>query len=307
MNGTVVAPPLVRSANGYEPGIVDASLVKRSGSVSSAAVKSAFKFHKRSKFQVRSPILTKSSSVYGIPVAAAVQATPLKLTWVRPVPDPIMLKVTGADVPAAVVVSGCNSDETELPNAIQMSVSRDFGKHWSKPINIAKPAGKKVYWPWVTAGKAGKVSVVWYQTDKVVDLDCQSAKTSVYNATILNALSRHPTRHVVNAAGRLIHNDNVCQGGTTCVATGQDRRLGDFFTNAIDPRGCVLIASGDTTVKGLDGTERPTSLPIFMRQNSGPGLKGRSCGRSKRKHRRHRHKHKHGQGEEEHPSPAAQR
>ncbi|TML78882.1 MAG: hypothetical protein E6G07_08895 [Actinobacteria bacterium] len=152
------------------------------------------------------------------------------------------------------------------------------------------------------------MSVVWYQTDKVVDLDCQTAKTSVYNATVLNATSRHPKIHVVNAAGRVIHDDDVCQGGTTCVATGQDRRLGDFFTNAIDPRGCVLIASGDTTIKGIGGTERPTSLPIFMRQNSGPGLKGKSCGpKSRRKHRRHRHKHRHGQGEEEHPPAAAQR
>ena len=103
----------------------------------------------------------------------------------------------------------------------------------------------------------------------------------------------------MNAAGRVIHTNFVCQGGTTCVATGQDRRLGDFFTNAVDPRGCVLIASGDTTVKGVGDTERPTALPIFLRQNAGPGLAGKSCGPSKtryRGHRRHRHHH---QGEEE--------
>ena len=39
----------------------------------------------------------------------------------------------------------------------------------------------------------------------------------------------------------------------------------------------MLIASGDTTVKGIGGTERPTSLPIFLRQNAGPGLRGKSC------------------------------
>jgi hypothetical protein len=61
--------------------------------------------------------------------------------------------------------------------------------------------------------------------------------------------------------------------------TGQDRRLGDFFTNAIDARGCVLIATGDTTVKAANGTERPTALPIFLRQTSGPGLFGKSCGK----------------------------
>jgi hypothetical protein len=177
---------------------------------------------------------------------------------------------------------GCGGAETPLPNAIEMVVSRDFGKTWSKPIDVRKPAGRRVYWPWVAAGDAGKVSVVWYETDRVADLDCTPARTSVMEASIFGAAGNHPTAQVVNAAGRVIHTNFVCQGGTTCVATGQDRRLGDFFTNAIDPRGCVLIASGDTTVKAPNGTERPTALPIFMRQNAGPGLKGRACGPKRR-------------------------
>jgi len=43
----------------------------------------------------------------------------------------------------------------------------------------------------------------------------------------------------------VVHIGWVCQGGTLCVVTGQDRRLGDYFTNALDRRGCVLIATGD--------------------------------------------------------------
>jgi hypothetical protein len=175
---------------------------------------------------------------------------------------------------------GCGGAETELPNAIQMSVSRDFGKTWSKPVDIAKPAGKKVYWPWIAAGDAGKVSVVWYQTDKLVDLDCTPAKTSIYNASVFNATSSKPNVVTTDAVGRPIHENFVCQGGTTCVATGQDRRLGDFFTNEVDADGCVLIASGDTTRPAPDGGPRPTSLPIFVRQNGGPGLRGKSCGHS---------------------------
>ena len=173
---------------------------------------------------------------------------------------------------------GCSGARTPLPNAIKMVVSRDFGRTWSKPINVAKPAGRRVYWPWLAAGDAGNVSVVWYETDRVADLDCTPARTSIKEASIFGAAGKHPTAQIVNAAGRVIHTNFVCQGGTTCVATGQDRRLGDFFTNAIDPRGCVLIASGDTTVKAPNGTERPIALPIFLRQNAGPGLKGKSCG-----------------------------
>src|SRR4051812_6976592 len=65
-----------------------------------------------------------------------------------------------------------------------------------------------------------------------------------------------------NAAGRLrqapavvgsstppawpIHVGQVCQGGTTCLATLQARRLGDYFTITLERRGCVLIATGAT-------------------------------------------------------------
>jgi hypothetical protein len=57
--------------------------------------------------------------------------------------------------------------------------------------------------------------------------------------------------------------------------TGQDRRLGDFFTNSIDSRGCVFIASGDTTKPDpVTGGARAIALPIFLRQDSGAALVG---------------------------------
>jgi hypothetical protein len=57
------------------------------------------------------------------------------------------------------------------------------------------------------------------------------------------------------------------------VATGEDRRLGDFFTNEKDANGCVMIASGDTTQwDNTTFTTMPYSLPIVIRQNSGPSL-----------------------------------
>ncbi len=84
---------------------------------------------------------------------------------------------------------------------------------------------------------------------------------------------------LTNAAGRFIHEGGICDSGTTCVATGQDRSLGDYFTNSLDVRGRVVIASGDTTrPDAISGGPRATSLPIFMRQTGGPSLTtGRSC------------------------------
>jgi hypothetical protein len=51
--------------------------------------------------------------------------------------------------------------------------------------------------------------------------------------------------------------------------------MGDFFTNAIDENGCVLIASGSTLVP--QALDKPTSRPILIKQNSGPSLTGRDC------------------------------
>ena len=171
---------------------------------------------------------------------------------------------------------GCNGDPTPLANHILLAYTKDFGKTWSAPIQVAAPSDHRVLWPWVAAGAAGRVSVVWYETDKVVDLGCTQAKLSIKEATILNADDdAHRTVSVVDAAGRPIADSDLCLSGTTCVATGEDRRLGDFFTNGVGLDGCVQIASGDTTFKDpVTGGELPTSRPIFLRQDSGPRLRG---------------------------------
>jgi hypothetical protein len=133
-----------------------------------------------------------------------------------------------------------------------------------------------VFWPWITAGDAGKVSVIWYQSSKVNDLDCEDSDITIGEAQILNATAASPTIDTTTTVGkRPIHAGSVCQGGTTCVAENKDRRLGDFFTNSLDARGCVLIASGDTTQTDPDtGQQFAYSLPIFIRQTSGEGLVG---------------------------------
>ena len=86
-----------------------------------------------------------------------------------------------------------------------------------------------------------------------------------------------PKTQTVDVVGRPIANNNICQSGTTCVATGEDRRLGDFFTNAVDERGCVLV--GPATRRSQDpvtGGERDVALPLFVRQTSGRAWSARA-------------------------------
>ena len=161
-----------------------------------------------------------------------------------------------------------------LPNSIMAAASADHGQTW-QVYTVARPGNARVLWPWVTAGDNGKISVVWYQLDRIADPDCQPSNVFAYEAHIFGAQSGAPAIGVTNASGRSIHFGTICQGGTTCVATGQDRRLGDLFTNALDQRGCVIIATSDTMLSDpLTGGPLPTARPLFIRQNGGPPLGG---------------------------------
>jgi hypothetical protein len=164
-------------------------------------------------------------------------------------------------------------------NTIWMTMSRD-GVHWTPRYAVAHP-GTTVLWPWVVAGTPGNVNVVWWQYDKATPNPdtATSGNVSLMSANIYGFGTKHQRKWVVNAAGRPIHVGGICQGGTTCVATGQDRRLGDYFTNWIDSKGCVIIATADTTFKdaGTNG-EKAWSTPIFVHQDGGPSLTGKSCG-----------------------------
>ncbi|MFL6238797.1 MAG: hypothetical protein ACJ735_04785 [Actinomycetes bacterium] len=173
---------------------------------------------------------------------------------------------------------GCGGVATPLPNSVELAYSTDKGVHWSKPLALARP-GTTVLWPWVQAGDAGQVSVVWYQYDRLTDPDCGSGNVSVYDANIYNATDPAKRQiQVANVVGRPVHSGGICQGGTACVATGQDRRLGDYFTNALDSDGCVLVATGDTTMLDpMTHQQLPTSRPLFIKQSRGMGLYGKPC------------------------------
>jgi hypothetical protein len=177
--------------------------------------------------------------------------------------------------------NGCNGAASPIGNHIMLTSSRDGGRSWTRPTVVAHP-GVTVNWPWITAGPHGRVAVAWYQYDRIVDLNCAPAAAAmgVRLAMISGANGTRPAIDTVDPIGRPVHYGQVCTGGTSCVATGQDRRLGEFFTIAQDARGCVLIATGDTTRKDpTTGGPLPTARPLFTVQDSGRSLTGQSCRR----------------------------
>jgi hypothetical protein len=198
--------------------------------------------------------------------------------------DDRLYLIWDTDARQAGTSGGCDGKPTPATNAIQMAVSKDFGKTWSKPRTVASFSGQRVFWPWAVAGDRGELSIVYYVSDRLSDPDCQDSTISINETRVSGADTGTPVFVTQDVAKRPIHKSStVCQGGTTCVATGQDRRLGDFFTNALDQNGCVMVASGDTTVPSTQtGGPRPVSLPILVRQTSGPSLTGIDCATGKR-------------------------
>jgi hypothetical protein len=190
-------------------------------------------------------------------------------------------------------------------NKVYLDMSRDGGMTWlPHPIVVAQASKVKgphrgtVLWPWVAAGSKGNVSVVWYQYDQVVpdpDQATCNCNVSVMDANLFGVGTSSFHQRTIDAAGRPIHVGNICQSGTTCVVTGQDRRLGDYFTNNLDGRGCVIIASADTTEPApISGRIRAWGLPLFLHQNAGPSLTtGKTCGSGARAHHPSSHHHSH--------------
>ena len=155
-----------------------------------------------------------------------------------------------------------------IGGSLAFASSKNRGKTWSRPTTItslATGAPGAMFWPWAAGGAAGHLAVAWYQSNKVTNVDQHGSVISVYAAQILDATAAKPHVDVVNATG-VVHRGIVCQSGTTCVATGQDRRLGDYLTCVVDMSGRLLIAYANTTVD----PKSPVARPALVIQNSGP-------------------------------------
>lgn len=167
-----------------------------------------------------------------------------------------------------------------LANDVRMVYSTDGGKRWSKQVVVARTGRTTMLQPWVVAGSKGNVAVSWFEYDRVVDPNTApaAAQVRIRTAFLYGATTKRPAKTTIDPVGKPIHTGAICDHGTSCVATGEDRRLGEFFTLAIDGTGCVLIATGDTMdLDPVTGEELPTARPLFVRQNRGKSLTGKTC------------------------------
>lgn len=149
------------------------------------------------------------------------------------------------------------SDETN----IYLAHSTDGGNNWSEKVRVNdNSAYKSNLFPWLEAGSAGRVGVVWLgSTDPVND---DNADWQVLFAQTTDATAQNPTFRQQVISDHVVHGSNISLGGLT---GGANRNLGDYFQVALDPQGAAVVSWGD------DHNDFNGNIYV-TRQLDGPGL-----------------------------------
>jgi hypothetical protein len=166
---------------------------------------------------------------------------------------------------------------------VYYSFSKNHGQTWSGPYLITTTSGTQIF-PWSTAGDAGKIDVVYYQTpyfDATTTPDNypDAAVWTVGFAQNLNALMPGSawTRQTASLTN---HFGGVCESGITC--TGNRDLYDDFGVAASPTTGLASIIysddqyhAGAPNSSGCDATTSNTSScdhTAIATQTSGIGI-----------------------------------
>jgi len=129
---------------------------------------------------------------------------------------------------------------------VYYSFSTDHGKTWKGPYLVSSTSGTQIF-PWSTAGDAGKLDVVYYQTPyfdgtNTPDNYPLSAAWTVGFAQNVNALAPG-SAWSQETAGPTVHFGGVCEAGVTC--TGNRDLFDDFGVAASPTTGLASIIYSD--------------------------------------------------------------
>jgi hypothetical protein len=132
---------------------------------------------------------------------------------------------------------------------IRLTRSTDHGLTWSAPVDVSA-AGHSGFLPWVVAGAAGKVDVVWVDSTTLSPND-PTGDYYVFMSQSTNALARTPTFSRSRVTPQPIRYGNVCLVGLNCSVGGDDGRiLLDFISNDYDSAGRAAIVFGNSGPEG---------------------------------------------------------
>ena len=144
---------------------------------------------------------------------------------------------------------------------IYLAHSTDGGVTWSDKVRVNDNSTYKTnIFPWLEAGSAGRIAVVWYGTTSASNTDAADWVALFTQTT--NATAASPTFGQQVMSDHVIHGSNISLGGLTGAA---NRNLCDYFQIALDPQGAAVVAYTDDH-NDFDGAIYVT------RQLDGPSL-----------------------------------
>jgi hypothetical protein len=166
---------------------------------------------------------------------------------------------------------------------VYYSFSTDHGQTWKGPFLITATSGTQIF-PWSTAGDAGKLDIVYYQTPyydgvNTPDNYPDSAAWTVGFAQNLKALTPR-SAWSRQTASPINHYGGVCESGVTC--TGNRDLFDDFGVAASPTTGLASIIysddqyhAGAPNTSGCDASTSTSSScdhTAIATQTSGTGI-----------------------------------
>jgi len=175
------------------------------------------------------------------------------------------------------------------PTHIYYSYSSDEGDHWTTERQVDPNAPATSFhsdptidmFPWVAAGNAGALDIVWYGTSSIttsLDPGSQISDWYPYLTQSFNANSPDGTpvsfSTPVKVAQHSNHNGGICTMGIGCT-TGGDRSLADFFQVDVNKDGGADVIWTDTSNNSnTSASGNQSGLIDEAQQISGPTLFG---------------------------------
>lgn len=148
--------------------------------------------------------------------------------------------------------------------AVRLSVSTDHGDTWSAPGTLSAPGSALL--PWVTAGKAGEIDVVWVGSTATSSND-PTADWYVYMAQSQTALNGKFS--VSRVTSQPVRYGSICLSGLGCSTAGDDGRiLLDFISVDYDSHYNAALTFANSGPEGPSDNPREVYTD-FAKQRSG--------------------------------------
>jgi hypothetical protein len=143
-------------------------------------------------------------------------------------------------------------------NQVYYTASTDEGKSWTAPTQVNSPPSNSNTFPVATAPATGRLVVSWLGQSSTLDSDLmpswfndKQGATAYpwfgYVATITGANGLSPSIAQQPFTAKPMHYGQICNSGTTCIASGGDRTMADYFDVNFDKAGALRFVYNDTT------------------------------------------------------------